>query len=160
MRFLFSFFSPPHRFYVSLPPRRKDEDTQRSNFNRKIVNRKIVNITMILFLLPPSPLVPCSSSPPSLPPSLPSFPFSPFFSFLETSHTARPCNPMNLSVSHTDPSRFNHGTYPPNSASFECSNHKGSTLSSSSSLYCSANCLKSTIILTYLMVNIICSYFV
>ena len=45
MRFLFSFFSPPHRFYVSLPPRRKDEDTQRSNFNRKIVNRKIVNIT-------------------------------------------------------------------------------------------------------------------
>lgn len=45
-------FSPPHRFYVSLPPRRKDEDTQRSNFNRKIVNRKIVNITMILFSEP------------------------------------------------------------------------------------------------------------
>ncbi len=54
MRFLFSFFSPPHRFYVSLPPRRKDEDTQRSNFNRKIVNRKIVNITMILFFRTPS----------------------------------------------------------------------------------------------------------
>ena len=54
MRFLFSFFSPPHRFYVSLPPRRKDEDTQRSTFNRKIVNRKIVNITMILFFRTPS----------------------------------------------------------------------------------------------------------
>ncbi len=52
MRFLFSFFSPPHRFYVSLPPRR-DEDTQRSNFNRKIVNRKIVNITMIPFFQNP-----------------------------------------------------------------------------------------------------------
>ena len=49
MRFLFSFFSPPHRFYVSLPPRRKDEDTQRSNFNRKIVNRKIVNITTVSY---------------------------------------------------------------------------------------------------------------
>ena len=54
MRFLFSFFSPPHRFCVSLSPRRKDEDIQRSNFNRKIVNRKIVNITMILFFRTPS----------------------------------------------------------------------------------------------------------
>ena len=53
MRFLFSFFSPPHRFYVSLPPRRKDEDTQRSNFNRKIVNRKIVNINYDSFFQNP-----------------------------------------------------------------------------------------------------------
>ena len=67
MRFLFSFFSPPHRFYVSLPPRRKDEDTQRSNFNRKIVNRKIVNITMILFFRTPSKsviAVECNHEPP------------------------------------------------------------------------------------------------
>ena len=42
--FFVFFFSPPHRFCVSLSPRRKDEDTQKSNFNRKIVNRKIVNI--------------------------------------------------------------------------------------------------------------------
>lgn len=40
--FFVFFFSPPHRFCVSLSPRRKDEDTQKSNFNRKIVNRKIV----------------------------------------------------------------------------------------------------------------------
>ena len=49
--FFVFFFSPPHRFCVSLSPRRKDEDTQKSNFNRKIVNRKIVNITMILFFI-------------------------------------------------------------------------------------------------------------
>ena len=52
--FFVFFFSPPHRFCVSLSPRRKDEDTQKSNFNRKIVNRKIVNITMILFFRTPS----------------------------------------------------------------------------------------------------------
>lgn len=51
--FFVFFFSPPHRFCVSLSPRRKDEDTQKSNFNRKIVNRKIVNITMILFFQNP-----------------------------------------------------------------------------------------------------------
>ena len=50
--FVFLFFLPTDFTYLC-PQEEKDEDTQRSNFNRKIVNRKIVNITMILFFQNP-----------------------------------------------------------------------------------------------------------
>ena len=51
--FVFLFFSSPPILRIFVP-KKKDEDIQRSNFNRKIVNRKIVNITMILFFRTPS----------------------------------------------------------------------------------------------------------
>ena len=52
MRFLFPFFLLPTDFTYLCPQEEKMKILKEVNFNRKIVNRKIVNITMIFFSEP------------------------------------------------------------------------------------------------------------